>query len=176
MVQENAYTIQPVIESEIQQLQFIARKTFYEAFSSQNTAENMHKYLEEDLSDGVLKNELRDPSARFYFLNHAGTRIGYLKLNLDKSSDSAKDSTMLEIERIYIYRDFYGTGAGQLLLEYALQVARQNRVNTVWLGVWEHNPRAIRFYEKNGFNPCGTKSFVLGNELQNDVLMSKSTL
>lgn len=42
------------------------------------------------------------------------------------------------------------------------------------LGVWEHNHRALRFYEKNGFIAFGTHIFQLGNDQQTDILMKKS--
>ena len=79
----------------------------------------------------------------------------------------------MEIERIYVSSSYYGEGVGQLLFEKALQIARDNAKNCIWLGVWEHNPRAIRFYEKNGFTPFDQHIFKLGDEEQTDILMKR---
>ena len=46
-------------------------------------------------------------------------------------------------------------------------------LDTVWLGVWEHNPKAIEFYKRCGFEVFDKHIFVLGNDPQNDLLMRK---
>ncbi|GJH39565.1 hypothetical protein RCZ04_01150 [Capnocytophaga sp. HP1101] len=80
----------------------------------------------------------------------------------------------MEIERIYVLKSFHGSGVGQELYQKAITVAREQAVQYVWLGVWEQNPRAIRFYEKNGFVPFDKHVFVLGNDPQTDILMKKT--
>jgi ribosomal protein S18 acetylase RimI-like enzyme len=44
-------------------------------------------------------------------------------------------------------------------------------VSDAWLGVWEDNHRAIRFYEKNGFEKFDSHPFILGESKQTDLLM-----
>jgi ribosomal protein S18 acetylase RimI-like enzyme len=39
--------------------------------------------------------------------------------------------------------------------------------------VWEHNPRAQRFYRKQGFETVGTHRFVLGTDVQTDEVMTR---
>jgi len=51
--------------------------------------------------------------------------------------------------------------------------ARDENRDVMWLGVWEYNPRAQRFYEKNGFQVCGKHTFLLGSDPQTDLLMQK---
>ncbi len=41
----------------------------------------------------------------------------------------------------------------------------------MWLGVWEKNPRALRFYQKIGFQEFDKHIFTLGNEKQTDIMM-----
>ncbi|EKB05870.1 Protease synthase and sporulation negative regulatory protein PAI 1 [Myroides odoratus] len=74
--------------------------------------------------------------------------IGYLKLNYGVSQTEIKDSNNIEIERIYVLQEYHGQKVGQILYEKALQVAYIKKVNYLWLGVWEENPKAIRFYQK----------------------------
>ncbi len=71
---------------------------------------------------------------------------------------------------------FTAASAGQLLLEKALEIAAENHINYIWLGVWEKNPRAIRFYEKNGFIQFDTHIFMVGNDPQTDVMMKRSLI
>lgn len=76
--------------------------------------------------------------------------IGYLKLNFGQSQTELKDEKALEIERIYVLKEFHGKKIGQILYDKALEVAKDRKADYVWLGVWEENPRAISFYRKNG--------------------------
>src|SRR5881275_2796722 len=103
----------------IEQLQEIGRKTFSETFSASNTEENMNKYLEEGFSTNKLTEELQNPNSEFYLAILDGHVIGYLKLNFGKSQTEIKDDKALEIERIYVAKEFHGKKVGQLLYEKA---------------------------------------------------------
>jgi ribosomal protein S18 acetylase RimI-like enzyme len=164
-------TIRKVRLEDIDQLQKIGRQTFFETFSAGNTEANMKKYLEEGFSTEKLTAELSDENAEFYFAELDNNVIGYLKLNFGKSQTELKDDKALEIERIYVLKEFYGKKVGQLLYEKAIQIARQADADYVWLGVWEENQRAINFYKKNGFVGFDKHIFKLGNDEQTDVMM-----
>ena len=155
----------------IEQLQIIGRQTFFETFSSGNTKENMTKYLEEGFAFDKLTAELNDKNAEFYFATLHSKTVGYLKLNFGQSQTELKDDKALEIERIYVLKEFHGKNVGQILYDKALEIARLKNADYVWLGVWEENPRAISFYKKNGFIEFDKHIFKLGNEEQTDTMM-----
>jgi diamine N-acetyltransferase len=157
--------------NDIDQLQKIGRQTFSETFSDGNTEENMTKYLGEGFSIEKLTTEMNDKNAAFYFATIDEKVIGYLKLNIGQSQTELQDDKGLEIERIYVAKEFHGKQVGQLLYEKALEIARHNKSDFVWLGVWEENPRAINFYKKNGFVEFDRHIFKLGNDEQTDIMM-----
>lgn len=163
--------VQQVTLNDIERLQEIGRKTFYETFSSGNTEENMKKYLDEGFSKEKVTDEINNPNSVFYFAMLDGKVIGYLKLNFGKSQTELQDDTALEIERIYVPKEYHGKKVGQVLYEKAMEVAREKKVNYVWLGVWEENPRAINFYKKNGFVEFDKHIFKLGDDEQTDIMM-----
>lgn len=163
--------IKRVLLDDIDSLQRISKQTFSETFSALNTEENMKKYLEDGLSIEKLTAELIDANSEFYFALLNSNIIGYLKLNFGESQTELKDNKALEIERIYVLKEFHGDNVGQLLYEKAMQVAKQNNANYVWLGVWEKNPRAINFYKKNGFVEFDKHIFKLGDDEQTDIMM-----
>lgn len=127
--------------------------------------------MTEGFSIEKLTDELNNQNSEFYFAELDNKIIGYLKLNFGQSQTELKDDKALEIERIYVLREFHGKNIGQLLYEKAIQVARQANADYVWLGVWEKNPRAINFYKKNGFIEFDKHIFKLGNDEQTDVMM-----
>jgi ribosomal protein S18 acetylase RimI-like enzyme len=163
--------IQKVTLENIDQLQKIGRQTFFETFSSGYTEENLKKYLEEEFSITKLRIELNDKNAEFYFAKHEDKVIGYLKLNFGQSQTELQDDKALEIERIYVFKEYHGKSVGQLLYDKAIQIARKKCAEYVWLGVWEENSRAINFYKKNGFVEFDKHVFKLGNDEQNDIMM-----
>ncbi len=156
---------------DINQLQQIGKQTFFETFSAGNSEENMKTYLEDSFSIKKLTDELTDKNTEFYFALMDNNVIGYLKLNFGASQTELKDDKALEIERIYVLKEFHGQKVGQLLYEKAIQIAKQTNAAYVWLGVWEENPRAIAFYKKNGFVAFDKHIFVLGDDEQTDIMM-----
>lgn len=163
--------IKRIDATEVAKLQEISRQTFFEAFSAENTEENMKKYLDEGFSTNRLTTELNDPNSEFYFAELDGAAIGYIKLNGGQSQTDLKDDNALEIERIYVLKEYSGRKVGQLLYEKALQVARTSNAAYIWLGVWEENARAISFYKKNGFVAFDKHIFMLGDDEQTDIMM-----
>lgn len=166
--------ITKVTPADIDRLQGISRQTFSETFSAANTEENMRKYLDKDLSVEKLSAELNNENSAFYIALFHNQVIGYLKLNTGQAQTDLKDEKALEIERIYVLKEFHGKAVGQLLYEKAIQVARQINAGYVWLGVWEENHRAISFYRKNGFVAFSTHVFMLGDDAQTDIMMKLS--
>lgn len=163
--------IRKVSIEEIEKLKEIGERTFAETFSSENSEENMTEYLEERFSTERLKAELNNENSNFYFAELNGLAIGYLKVNFGQSQTEIINENALEIERIYVLKEFQGKKVGQILYEKAIEIAKKRNVDYVWLGVWEQNPRAIRFYGKNGFVAFDKHIFKLGDDKQTDIMM-----
>lgn len=163
--------LKAVNESDIEQLQQIAKQTFFDTFSPHNTEENMMKYLNEGFTAEKLISEIQNQHSKFYFAISENQVIGYLKVNTGDAQTELQNSNALEIERIYVSKDFHGKKVGQILYDKALQIAGEKNVDYVWLGVWEENLRAIQFYKKNGFTEFDKHIFKFGNEEQTDIMM-----
>ncbi|WP_312419116.1 GNAT family N-acetyltransferase [Epilithonimonas sp.] len=156
---------------DIADLQSIGRQTFAETFSEGNSEEDMKQYLEEKFSVSQLKSELSDDNSMFYFALVDTNIVGYLKVNLGNSQTEIKDKNALEIERIYVIKDFHGKSVAKHLYNKAIEIAESKNVDYVWLGVWEENARAISFYKKNNFLEFDKHIFKLGNDEQTDIMM-----
>ncbi len=157
--------------NDLEALQKIGKETFFETFSAENTEEDMQTYLNESFSTEKLTTELNNTNSEFYFAMLNNNVIGYLKLNAGAAQTEVKDNNSLEIERIYVLKEFHGKQVGQLLYNKVLQIAKHTNINYLWLGVWEKNQRAISFYEKNGFVSFDKHIFKLGNDEQFDIMM-----
>jgi diamine N-acetyltransferase len=167
------FRIRPCDGTDLEALRNIAWQTYDDTFRHFNAAANMDAYLASAFSREKLQAELAHPHSTFFFLFLEGSLTGYLKLNDDTAQTDLNDPHALEIERIYVKRDFQGLGLGRALLGKAMDVARERKKRFVWLGVWEKNGNAIAFYKKMGFTQVGTHDFFMGTERQTDLVMRK---
>ncbi|MEQ1733039.1 MAG: GNAT family N-acetyltransferase [Bacteroidia bacterium] len=163
--------VRKVTLTDIELLQAIAKQTFIETFATENSEENMRNYLADSFSIAKITEELNNINSVFYFAQLNTKVIGYLKINTAQAQTELKHEQALEIERIYVLKEFYGKQIGQLLYNTALQLAQAFGCNYLWLGVWEHNERAINFYTKNNFVAFDKHIFKLGDDEQTDILM-----
>jgi diamine N-acetyltransferase len=157
-------------------LRELSCKTYSDTFEHMNTPSNMKAYLEQAYDIGKLRGELSNINSTFYFLYNDEKLSGYLKLNEHKAQTDIYDPQSLEIERIYVTKEFQGRGLGSVLMNKAIDIANIQEKSYIWLGVWEKNDKAILFYKKNGFYVIGKHSFFMGEEEQTDFIMRKDLI
>ncbi|HEY9221143.1 MAG TPA: GNAT family N-acetyltransferase [Lutibacter sp.] len=158
-------------QADIKLLQNIGRQTFFEKFTENNSEENMLKYASEAYTFEQIASEVNNPNSQFYLATLNNQTVGYLKINFGDAQTELQDPQALELERIYVLNEFQGKKIGQQLFEKTLEMANQAKVKYVWLGVWEENTGAIKFYEKNGFKAFSKHIFMLGDDPQTDIMM-----
>lgn len=161
-------------EKDLTDLQKISSETFIETFSAENSDENMRQYIESRFSTNQLLSEIKNPSSSFYLVYDNAAIVAYLKLNIGIAQTEKLLENSMEIERIYVRQAAQRKKIGQFLLQKSIDLAQQQELKAVWLGVWEHNKKAIGFYRKNGFEVFDHHVFVLGNDNQTDLLMKKT--
>lgn len=149
----------------------VAKTSFIEAFEAKNTKEAMEGYVTPAFRLEKWQEEFQNPHSEFYLLKDNEAIIGYLKLNFHDAQCEYKEADGMEIERLYLLETYHGKGGAKQLMDKALDIAKERKMRYVWLGVWEKNPKAFRFYEKNGFVRCGEHPFLMGEEIQTDWLM-----
>lgn len=163
--------LKKVAPAEVLVLQKFAEQTFLDTYANQNTEEDMVKYLADHFNIELLSKELISADVEYYFAKIEEKIVGYFKLNFNQAQTEIVDEAAAEIERIYAAKQYHGKGVGKVLFEGALEVAKKRNASFIWLGVWEKNPRAIRFYEKSGFVVFDRHIFVLGTDVQTDLMM-----
>lgn len=158
-----------------ERLALLASETFWEAYRNTSKLETTYirAYMSKAFSVTKITSELADKNTRFLLGKNNGTHAGYAKLEFGSSTESVKSRNPMEISRIYLAKSFWGKGLGKVLLEACISEAVGAACDAVWLGVWQHNERAIGFYLKNGFEITGEIEFDLASSLQKDHVMVK---
>lgn len=167
----NTIEIRKATGSDLETIQKISIQTFIETFAAVNTTENIADYIKNSLNTEQLTAELNNANSQFYIAYSNDEVVGYLKINFGDAQTESINENALEVQRIYILQNFHGKNIGQLLLDEVKKIAKNTDVDSVWLGVWEENHRALRFYTKNGFVVFDKHVFIMGNDEQTDLLM-----
>lgn len=154
-------------------LRELSYKTYDDTFRHMNSPSNMRAYLEKAFDISKLQDELSNKDSSFYFLYADEELAGYLKLNEYKAQTDICDPKSIEIERIYVKKEFQGKGLGRTLMNKAIDVAWTRKKLYIWLGVWEKNVSALQFYKSNGFYLIGKHPFLMGEEEQTDFILRK---
>lgn len=167
--------IRRALKSDGKLLTELSYTTFWDAFAShpKNAPEDMKHYMRQAFSEEQIGSELADENSVFFIAEIEGKPVGYAKVVSDATEEGITAERPIELARLYSHQEYLGKGVGQNLMNACVEFARENGHDGMWLGVWEYNPRAIAFYEKNGFRAVGKHVFQLGSDAQTDLLMQR---
>jgi diamine N-acetyltransferase len=152
----------------------LARRTFTEWFGAQNTPEDMAMHNARSYGEAIQRREIEDPDGITLLVESDGVAIAYAQIHRGHAPACVGGELPVEIVRFYVDRPYHGQGIAQALMDEAIEAARTLGGATLWLGVWERNPRAIAFYAKSGFADAGSHPYVVGSDVQNDRVMVMS--
>jgi diamine N-acetyltransferase len=153
----------------------LAYTTFWDAFAHhpKNAPDDLNYYMRQAFNLEQISAELEDEKNVFLIAELEGEAAGYAKIVIDNIEPGITAERPVELSRLYSHQKHLGQGIGQSLMDACFDRAREEGRDVMWLGVWEYNPRAQRFYEKNGFRMVGKHVFQLGSDPQTDLLMQK---
>jgi diamine N-acetyltransferase len=153
----------------------LGARTFADSFAADNTPDDMAAYLAKSFSPEKQSAEMAEPGTVFLIAEEDGQPVGYIRLREGNVPECIGGLHPIEIVRLYAIKEMIGHGVGAALMKASIQEAKNRGSDVIWLDVWEKNPRAIAFYQKWGFEKVGEQGFQLGDDLQHDWLMARST-
>jgi GNAT superfamily N-acetyltransferase len=150
----------------------LARQLFVDTFAEHNAPDDFAAFLRETYGVERQRAEIADAGGRVLLAEVGGALAGYAYLKRGPAPACVAGEAPVEISRFYVDGRWHGRRVAQSLMRAAADEARAWGGRTVWLGVWEHNPRAIAFYAKCGFADVGSHLFMVGTDAQTDRLMA----
>ena len=170
---ERGVIVRKVTESDLHILREVAIQSFRDLLEKSNTEEDMKLYIAKNLTYEQLKKEFHEKGIIFFLFYDGDKAMAYLKLRVGYEPEELLGTNSLEIERLYCIQQYVGKHVGKVLMQTALDYAKEHHYEIIWLGVWEHNPRAYAFYQKWGFEKFGSHVFMLGSDAQTDWMMKR---
>lgn len=162
---------QKCTSADLDKLIEISRTTFVDAFEKDNDPDDFKAYIDKAFAKANIQQQLEHSDSIFYFAFKGEVLVGYFKLNENTAQTDVKRPESVELERIYVIKEFQGNRIGKEMLHQALRLAVKMQKTLLWLGVWQKNTDAVRFYEKHGFIKFGTHPYYIGDDKQTDWLM-----
>jgi len=147
--------------------------TFRDTFGPVNSTEDMDAYIRDEMNESKIQSELSDEANLFFVARMNDVAAGYVKMRSVPKPPELIGNNPMEIERLYVLHRFHGQKIGAALMKHCIYLAATSGHDVLWLGVWEHNNKAINFYTQWGFELFGSHPFVLGSDVQRDVLMKR---
>ena len=156
-------------------LAVLGERTFRDAFGPANTPSNTDQYVRGAYGVAIQSAQLTDPSIHtLVAVDAEGGLSGYAQVRVGAGNPDGVHGEACELWRFYVDRPWHGQGLATQVMSAVRGLARELGCDAIWLAVWEHNPRAIAFYTREGFRRIGSQPFQLGDDLQTDLVMCTS--
>lgn len=166
-------SIRPARPTDAAALAELAARTFRDAFGADNRPDDLALHLATAYGLTQQSRELADPDIITLLADDDGTLVAFAQLRRGASPASVSGPAPIELWRFYVAAEWQGRGVAQQLMAQVADAARNAGAATIWLGVWERNPRAIAFYRKAGYTDVGAHVFVVGTDPQSDRIMTR---
>ena len=151
----------------------LGARTFRETFEAICSAEDLTQFLSQAYGEAIQRTKLADPQRPAFLLELEGVPSGFLQLRLGHREPCVEGARPVELQRIYVLSEAQGGGHGAALMATAVEVARAWGADALWLGVWEHNDKALSFYGRHGFRVAGEHVFQIGRQEDRDLILVK---
>jgi ribosomal protein S18 acetylase RimI-like enzyme len=165
-------TVRRAVLADAAPLAALAESTFRETFAADNSPEDMDLHCAQNFGAGIQAREIADPQLLTFLAEVEGALVGFAQLRLRHPSSCVAGARPAELHRIYVASQSHGRGIARSLMREVIEAAAREDSDCLWLGVWEHNPKAIAFYRKHGFRVVGDHSFMLGRDRQRDLILT----
>jgi len=146
-------------ENDIALLAALGTQTFIESHGHSAAPGDIQSYLQQNYTSEAMSKELSDSNNIYYIIYQNNQPAGFSKIVLATGNPAIAINPLTKLERIYIGKEFYGSGTGLTLLDFNIALSKENKQQGMWLFVWKENIRAISFYQKAGFIIAGSHDF-----------------
>lgn len=170
---DTTITIRAAAAADADALAVLGRRTFTEAFGKDNAPDDLAAFLDGAYGPDTQRQELLDSRLTYLVAERDGALVAFALLRSGKPSPFVSDPSAIELQRFYVDASCQGTGLAQRLMTASVATAAAAGAGTLFLGVWEHNPRALRFYAAQGFHEVGRQVFQVGSDPQQDLVLAR---
>lgn len=160
--------------ADAQALSDLARETFVATFGALYPVADLKHYIAHTYGRELQAAEIADASMVHRLAEHNGALVGYARAGAYKLPFDNGDRSAFELHRLYVRDDVKGKGVAAALMDWTHQQALAAGAADLFLGVYQGNERAQRFYTRYGFEIVGEYLFSVGATRDPEYIMRKA--
>jgi ribosomal protein S18 acetylase RimI-like enzyme len=161
-------TIRQATPQDAAPLAAFAAQAFTDTYRELSDAQEIADYVAEHFQPGVMADVIGDPACTTLLAWVGDQLAGYAIVQATSAPDCVTMPAPLKLWRLYLGEGFIGQGLGARLMAEVHAEARRRGAQTLWLGVYDRNVRAVAFYERFGFAQVGGQEFLFGGQIYVD--------
>ena len=163
--------IVPATTSHIKAIQEVSALAWPEAFKDILSASQIAYMMEWMYSDASLREQMEEKNNHYYLVTADDQNVGYLSIE-----HNCENKEKTKIHKLYILPDQQKKGIGRMLIDFALERAREAGDSAIYLNVNKYNENAISFYHRTGFFLVKEEVNDIGNGyVMDDFVFEKTT-
>ena len=167
----DAFRVRRATPGDAEQLADFAVRIFAETFGAANDPSDLALHLGAAFGVAQQTRELEDPDYITLIAEDEEGLAGFAQVRRGATPECVEHESPVELYRFYVASRWHGLGLARALMDRVHEAAHELGGASVWLSVWERNPRAIAFYGKCGFVDVGSTDFFVGRDRQKDRVM-----
>ncbi len=157
--------IRPANADDITILAALGTATCYEAYFELDPSADLADYCARVYSVENVRAEFEDANSTYLIAEVNDRAVGFAKLRENNFVECMSGKYAIELHRIYLLERMKGSGIGRQLFDRCCEIGREKGYDSLWLGVWEQNTAAQKFYERIGMTNVGTTDFSDGKNV-----------
>lgn len=169
-------TVRKSVPSDAEAIAKLGRHVFTVTFGHSVTAEDLEDFLDGAYTPAAISAELsHKDKTTLVAVDESGAIKGFSTLTRNTVEPCVEHlEGRVELQRLYVDKTAHRQGIGSILMKSMESLAREEGYRHVFLGVWEENYHALKAYEKWGYRHVGAHDFVVGKEVQTDLIFAKA--
>lgn len=146
----------------------IGKVSVAETHKESCSEKDMNEFIESRYNNEAIKEELADPNNIYHIIHYNGQPVGFSKIVLNCKHQNIAAENVTKLDRIYLLKEFIGLKLGIRLLNFNIEISKNNNQAGMWLYTWVGNEKALKFYFKSGFTNIGSHKFYITDTHYND--------
>lgn len=139
----------------------IGKTSFIESHGHSASWADISKYVDETYTEDIFAADLQQEKNIYHIIYSGENPAGYSKIVLNEEGPGIQLRNITKLERLYLLEEYHDQKLGLKLLQFNIDLSRQNGQAGMWLYTWKENHRAVNFYKRNGFEIIGGHDFKL---------------
>ena len=159
-----------IVKASIEHSELIAeigKRAFLESHGDSASTKDINDFISKTFNKESVSKEFENRNSIYHIIYFNDKAAGFSKVELNTSNVNVKDIEITKLDRLYLLKEFYGKNLGSGLIDFNIQLSKDNNQKGIWLAVWTENQRAINFYSKKGFKIVGKYNFKISETHSN---------